>query len=285
MALEICAGKIKVPATVHALEGFSNGCAIVYYHGGGFLYGERGDLPEPYIDMITAAGYTLVAVDYPLAPEWPLECSVELSFQALSQLIEHELAELGCDRYVLFGRSAGGYLALKMAAELASKRPDLQQPAAIWDFYGYWNLEDPFVSTPSAHYAAMPAVDTATVNALTGPSGSLVFEGPKATRFSLYVHARQQGSWGRMLGVDENNAAALSLTREDLERLPPVFITASTGDNDVPLKQSKSLMRAAKQRQMHQVYYLEHDFDRDTANPVGRETYQAALAYLSEVLG
>ena len=88
-----------------------------------------------------------------------------------------------------------------------------------------------------------------------------------------------------MLGVDESNAAAMSLTREDLERLPPVFITASTGDNDVPLKQSKSLMRAAKQRQMHQVYYLEHDFDRDTANPVGRETYQAALAYLSEVLG
>ena len=67
MELEICAGKIKVPATVHAIEGFSNGCAIVYYHGGGFLYGERGDLPEPYIDMITAAGYTLVAVDYPLA--------------------------------------------------------------------------------------------------------------------------------------------------------------------------------------------------------------------------
>lgn len=145
--------------------------------------------------MITAAGYTLVAVDYPLAPEWPLECSVELSFQALSQLIEHELAELGCDRYVLFGRSAGGYLALKMAAELASKRPDLQQPAAIWDFYGYWNLEDPFVSTPSAHYAAMPAVDTATVNALTGPSGSLVFEAPRPRGFPVCACA-PAGSWG-----------------------------------------------------------------------------------------
>lgn len=36
MELEICTGKIKVPATVHAIEGFSNGCAIVYYHGGGF---------------------------------------------------------------------------------------------------------------------------------------------------------------------------------------------------------------------------------------------------------
>lgn len=284
MKLEICVGKIKVPATVHTLEGFSNRCAIVYYHGGGFLYGKRDDLPEPYVDMITAAGYTLVAVDYPLAPEWPLECSMELSFQTLCQLVEHELSELGCDRYVLFGRSAGGYLALKMAAELDSKRPDLQRPAAIWDFYGYWNLDDPFVRTPSAHYAAMPGVKAATVGALTAPSGSLVFEGPKATRFSLYVYARQQGTWGRMLGVDESNAAAMSLSREDLERLPPVFITASTGDNDVPLKQSKTLMRAVKYRKMHQVYYLEHDFDRDTANPVGRETYQAALTYLSEVL-
>lgn len=276
----------KIWATVYAPnEGANNGCAIVYYHGGGFLYGQRRDLPEPYLEMIARAGYTLVALDYPLAPERTLEQSLELSLAGLARLVTDELDKLGCDRYALFGRSAGAFLALKLARLMQTRHPELAQPQAIWSFYGYWDLTQPFVSEPSAHYAKMPDVGDETVRGLVGAPGELVLEGPKATRFSLYVYARQQGAWGRMLGVTADNAAELGLREEELSCLPPTFIAASTGDQDVPLRQSKTLMRAVRVKRMRQVYYLEHDFDRDITDPTGAQAYEEALTFLREVLG
>ncbi len=261
-------------------------CAVLYYHGGGFLCGEMGDLPRLYQRMFTQAGYTLVTVEYPLCPEYTLAGSVAYSLEALGELVREGLPQLGCTSYVLFGRSAGAYLVLKLAASLRCGTPELLQPAAILDFYGFWNLDEAFLNEPVAHYQAMPHVDEQTVATICGEEGELVLGGGNAQRFSVYLYARQTGRWGELLGV-RNDAAreALSLSAEDVAALPPLFITASTGDQDVPLKQSKTLMRAAKDSVMHQVYYLEHDFDRDITNPAGREAYEAALAFLSNHLG
>ena len=272
--------------TVHepAAGAPSSSCAILYFHGGGFLYGERDDLPQPYIDMITGRGHTLVCLDYPLAPEYPLSTCIDTVFDAVCDLVEHALCELGCTRYALFGRSAGAYLALKIAARLHTDAAGLPQPSAVLDFYGYYDLTAPFANEVSPHYASMPAVDARTVEGLAGASGTLVTSGPKAMRFSLYVYARQQGRWMEMLGVTPDDAPGLSLSPGDIAALPPLFITASTDDQDVPFKVSKQLSRLAPQARMKTVYYLEHDFDRDTANPAGTEAYTAALDYLDSVL-
>lgn len=257
-----------------------SGCAILYFHGGGFLYGERDDLPRPYIDMMLERGHTLLCLDYPLAPECPLATCVDTVLHAVRTLVDADLNELGCSRYVLFGRSAGAYLALKIAALLRTDAPDALQPCALWDFYGYYDLTAPFANEPSAHYAAMPAVDGNTVSRLCGKPGALVTSGPKATRFSLYVYARQQGTWMEMLGIAPDDEPALSLSPDDIAALPPTFIAASTDDQDVPFKTSKTLSRAAPNARMMTAYYLEHDFDRDTSNPAGAQAYAAALAFL-----
>ena len=47
--------------------------SILYFHGGGFLYGSREDLPELHISTITQAGYAILSYDYPLAPAATLE--------------------------------------------------------------------------------------------------------------------------------------------------------------------------------------------------------------------
>lgn len=170
--------------------------------------------------------------------------------------------------------------------DLRCAAPELLQPAAILDFYGFWNLDATFLHEPSAHYQSMPRVDVQTVERICGEEGALVLGGANAQRYSVYVYARQTGRWGALLGVRTDAVReALSLDPEDVAALPPLFITASTGDQDVPLKQSKTLMRAATGAVMHQVYYLEHDFDRDVSNPAGREAYEAALAFLSDRLG
>ena len=63
--------------------------------------------------------------------------------------------------------------------------------------------------------------------------------------------------------------------------LPPLFVTASTGDKDVPFSESKRLARTARNAVMRPVYDLEHDFDRDTKNPVGLSIYREAVAWLN----
>lgn len=277
-------------ATCHKAAGKASGLALVYLHGGGFLYGERDDLPAPYVRQITEAGHALVTLDYPLAPECPLPEIVEVAWKGLEAVLREVLPGLGCTGYVLFGRSAGGYLALMLAARAVREGgATVPAPMAIWDFYGYHDLTEGFVAEPSAHYLTMPEVGAETAGRLAGASGSAagggpyVLAGPKATRFALYVHARQSGRWLELLGIDSGDAAALSLSPADVAALPPVFVTASTGDEDVPLGASKRLARAAPRSRMHQVYYLEHDFDRDTSNPAGRGAYAAALAFLDEV--
>ncbi|MDY4042038.1 MAG: alpha/beta hydrolase [Collinsella sp.] len=276
--------------TCREAAGAPTGLAVVYLHGGGFLYGERDDLPAPYVRQITEAGHALVTLDYPLAPECPLPEIIDAAWKGLGSVVREVLPELDCTSYVLFGRSAGGYLALALAARAVREGGDaVPAPVAIWDFYGYHDLTEAFVSEPSPHYRAMPEVGRAVADRLAGEPGSsagggpYVLTGPKATRFGLYVHARQSGRWLELLGIDEHAAVELSLSHADIARLPPVFIAASTGDADVPLGVSKRLARAAPRARMHQVYYLEHDFDRDTGNPAGREAYAAALTFTAEL--
>ena len=45
---------------------------IVYYHGGGLIFGQPNDLEQAYIDILTE-NYHLILVSYRLAPESNLE--------------------------------------------------------------------------------------------------------------------------------------------------------------------------------------------------------------------
>ena len=69
-------------------EGRAHRGAILYLHGGGLLYGERDDLPRPYVDLFLEHGYSLVCADYPLAPEAPL-VTIEASVDALWWWFSH----------------------------------------------------------------------------------------------------------------------------------------------------------------------------------------------------
>ncbi len=270
--------------TVHAPSGSRRNVAILYFHGGGFLFGERDDLPAPYIGAITRAGYTLICIDYPLAPETPIASIVDETLHGVAGIARSLLPELGCGRYAVFGRSAGAYLALVVAARIGEVAPDLAQPIAVWDFYGYHSLSEPFVLEPSSHYRKLPAVSPETVaNILRSKDSESITNGSKRERYALYVFARQNGSWADMLGVDKAEMA-LDLNDEDIARLPPLFVCASTSDNDVPFGMSKRLCKLAPIAHMHQVYYLEHDFDRDLSNPAGMDAYRDAISFLEEVL-
>lgn len=256
------------------------GVALLYFHGGGLLYGERDDLPAPYLDMIAEHGYTLYCFDYPLAPEAPLNRVLAGVLDAWRWFVEGDYSRKPFEAYALFGRSAGAYLALMLAARIR-RETDGPQPYAVVDFYGFDTVADRFFAEIPASFRALPAVGSTCLERLQG--GEPVTSGPKAQRFSLYVHVRQAGTWQDALGIAEGEEARFSCSDEDSATFPPLFIASSTTDEDVPYRVPKSLFRKAPHARMKTVYGLEHDFDRDTSNPAGRETYAEMLTWLNKV--
>lgn len=269
--------------------------AVLYLHGGGLVFGSREDLPEPYVRMFLEAGYTLVALDYPLAPEASLGQINDFVFDAWQWLIARTQLAGHLRAHVLFGRSAGAYLILVLAARImreAAKAPDpkvVPLPAAILDYYGFYNLSDPAFFEASKRHSALARV---TQESLAPELASSVpkFSARLSSRYNIYVYARQNpGAWLRFMGLtasdgslDTTLADKNSLSEAELVQLPPTFITASTSDGDVPYRISKQLKRLLPNSKLHTVYYLDHDFDRDTSNPAGTQAYRAAIRFLNE---
>lgn len=269
--------------------------AVLYLHGGGLVFGSREDLPEPYVRMFLKAGYTLVALDYPLAPEASIGQINDFVFDAWQELIAAPQLAGKFRAHVLFGRSAGAYLSLMLSARIVreaglTQNPKaLPLPAAILDYYGFYNLSDPAFFEPSARHKALARVTQESL-APELACATPKFSARLSSRYNIYVYARQNpGVWLRFMGLtaaDGSLDAALadknSLCEAELVQLPPTFITASTSDGDVPYRISKQLKRLLPNSKLHTVYYLDHDFDRDTSNPAGQEAYQAAIRFLNE---
>lgn len=274
--------------TIHRpIEERDRHVAVWYLHGGGLLYGDRDDLPMPYVRMFTEAGYTLICVDYPLCPETPLPQVVENIYGAWLANVGKPVTAGLFDGYFLFGRSSGAYLSLLLAREIR-RRGDggaLPQPRGVLSFYGYFDPTDHALCEPVAAYAALPEVTETEALRIAHPGGEVVTSGAKARRYALYVYARQHDrGWLRLAGLTGDGAAgSWCLSEEDISLLPPLFVTASSGDEDVPMRVSKSLARLAPNATCAWVYHLPHDFDRDTSNDAGANAYRRAIDWMNEL--
>lgn len=275
--------------TIHKpLAGRDRNIAVFYLHGGGLLYGERDDLPLPYVNLLTEAGYTLICADYPLAPEYDLPHIVESVYATWANTVATSL-ETGTYRaHFLFGRSSGAYLSLLLTREI-KLRASWGSPIGVLDFYGYHTLCDQALSAPARSYTSLPEISLMQVDRIRQPAGTQVTSEPKPMRYALYVYARQHANaWYELLGLDEHDSAhsiqAWSLSDEDILNLPPLFITASTGDGDVPFRISKALSRRAQNATMKPVYYLPHDFDRNPETPEARQVYEQAIDWMGSIV-
>lgn len=248
---------------------------LLYLHGGGLVFGDRNDLPDTYKKMLSDAGYSLLTIDYPLAPEAQLPEITRCLQQALIWFSEEgkNLFNLGSKDYVLFGRSAGAYLAFLLAARSAD--PHLKGLAS---FYGYYSLDESSFHQPSTYYNTFPKVPAAYLKQLIQKQPLAV--GAVTERFPLYLHARQTGKWVPQFLKDKSKIAAFNLTVAELQSLPPVFLTASTADQDVPYKFTQQAAQLIPQTVLHPVLGMPHDFDADLTKPAGRRTYQQFIHWL-----
>ena len=92
-------------------RGLRSGGALIYLHGGAYVYpmvaGQWG-IVEGLIDR---TGLPVIIPDYPLAPKY----TVTEAFDFVQPIIDEAQAEFG--RVVIFGDSAGGGLALSLAMQ------------------------------------------------------------------------------------------------------------------------------------------------------------------------
>lgn len=250
---------------------------LLYFHGGGLLYGIREDLPNGHIAAFTKAGYLIVSFDYPLAPAAGADRILSDVCSSINDFF------LNCREYVgislpffLWGRSAGAYLCL-----LTASRGQIPSPLGVISYYGYGLLNDGWFQTPNSYYRSLPSVDE---TCLKNVPSFCHADGPLDTHYSVYVHARQTGTWMDMIYTGREKLFYLNYTLRTCNYFPyPLFCAHSIQDPDVPYSEFTALTE-----RYHSSRFVapgrEHDFDRDEKSPVTAKLLEATIAFLNASL-
>ncbi len=126
----------------------ANGAGVIVIHGGSWSAGERNDFPQ-WNAWLAENGFTVFDIDYRLAPQ-PNDKTAIGDVKCAILQIKKRSAEFNIspDKIVLFGRSAGGHLALisaysandlRLSASCTENNID-EKVRAVVSFYAPTNL-------------------------------------------------------------------------------------------------------------------------------------------------
>ena len=174
--------------------------ALLYYHGGGFVFG------SPEITLPTAQklaediGCLIILLDYRLAPEHPFPAALEDGLSVLSWLEANaERLRLDKTRIAIGGDSAGGGHAVVLTAAVQAKDG----------------------IKPSSLFLAYPMLDNET--GIDGDSGT-----------SIWTPANNRFGWDSYLGNDDIAgkiaSGAVPSKIKNLQNFPPTFLATGTLD-------------------------------------------------------
>lgn len=290
-------GKCEIRADVYARPDGTPQPAIIWLHPGALMFGNREMLQPAQRDRYVGAGYTVVAVDYRLAPETKLPEILADVHDAIAWVRAEGPRLFGIDpaRLALVGHSAGGYLTLLAGGTIYPR------PRALVSFYGYGDIVGPWYSTPSPFYCQQPAVSEEEAHAVIGEiplSGSPIMtrtsevpDAPDRSRF--YLYCRQRGLWPQFAtGVEPGKDLAALLPYCPIEQIaadyPPTLLLHGDADTDVPYEQSVAMAGALANAGMtHKLITIadgEHGFDWRVADPAVEAAFAEVLAFLDRYL-
>ncbi|MEU6827601.1 alpha/beta hydrolase [Nocardia beijingensis] len=173
--------------------------ALVYLHGGGFVLGTLDGADELCRAIAAGSGWTVVSLDYRLAPENPYPAALEDCVDAFAWLTR-TAPQLGIDpdRIAVGGDSAGGNLAAALCLH--------RRGSAL----------------PVAQVLAYPAVD----DTFTAPSWSEFADAP------LLSAADARWCWEQYVGAEHpgGDHLAAPMRAESLRGLPPTLIMTAEVD-------------------------------------------------------
>ena len=109
-------GYNHVPVRIYRAGAGDRQPTVVFYHGGGHVFGSLDSHDTAVRFLCRTAGCTIVSVDYRMGPEHPFPAAAEDAYQA-ARWVADRAEDLGIDpgRLALAGDSAGGNLAAVVA--------------------------------------------------------------------------------------------------------------------------------------------------------------------------
>jgi acetyl esterase/lipase len=236
-------GKCKIKLDVYSAPAGGSDSVAVWIHGGALIMGDRRGIDRRLLDRLSKSGFTVVSIDYRLAPETKLPAILEDLTDAFGWV--RDRSEARSKRVVVLGGSAGGYLTL-MSGFLVKPRP-----VALVSFWGYGDIVGPWYSRPDSFYRRQPLVKEADAREAVG--NEPISEPPPGNhRSRFYLYCRQNGLWPKeVAGLDPNS----DLTKFDrfcplrnvTKDYPPTLLVHGANDTDVPHEQSVLMDRALTQ--------------------------------------
>jgi acetyl esterase/lipase len=283
-------GALDIQADIYRGAGSGPRPAILYIHGGALMMASRRGMPPRWeLERLTAAGYTVVTIDYRLAPATKLPDIVEDVTDAWAWLRSHaQDLNIDPDRIAVMGMSAGAYLALLAGYRLSPR------PRVVVSFYGYGDITGGWSMQPSPFYNSKPPVaETEAFKILQAeaePSGESA-----RIRNELYIYARQHGLWPKLIsGHDPVTEPGWFAPYEPIRHItpdyPPTMLLQGEKDTDVPFEQAKALAQALSRNEV--IHQLVSDPDWDHAfdyrindkDPKVAAAFDLVLAFLAEQL-
>lgn len=239
-------GNVELQLDAYQLAGSAGGPTVLWIHAGALIFGNRRQLPVDQVQFYLSHGYTVISLDYRLAPESKLPEIIEDVQCAYRWIQDHaRLLNVAQDRTAIVGHSAGGYLALLAGAFL--------KPRAIVSFYGYGDITSEWYYRADPHYLKGGSIDRREAYASIGESVLAV--SPINPRNTYYRYCRQNGAWPRSVcGFDPR----LETTRSELlcpirrvsNAYPPTLLIHGKKDTDVPFEES---IRMGEELEKHNV--------------------------------
>lgn len=259
--------------------------SILYFHGGGLLYGQRNDLPDYHLEKFTKAGYIVLAFDYPLSPAAKIEQIIDDCLASIDFFINNieKICSSICStplklNYFLFGRSAGGYLVTLLSSKL--KDYQVKHLRGIISYYGYGILEDAWYEYPSQYYNKLPKIKLDLDKYLNESTSNSSLQ----ERYQLYVYARQNGLWKKLIYEGRDKFFYLDYSLRLVHKLPkPLFIAHSSGDPDVPFKEFIHLSNKYRPK-TYIANSPEHDFDRNTNSFFTKELIANTIEFADDLM-
>lgn len=241
---------------------------IVWVHGGGFITGTKDGM-DTYLTQIAAAGYTVIAVEYTVAPNARYPHPVQQVTTAMGFLLTHA-GQYGVDpsQMVLAGDSAGAHIAAQTAMAIT-------QP-------GY------------AHDAGLDLTGLSQVQQGSELQATVLYSG--AFDMTLMKDSEGMGKWmvrtmlwaytGSKDPASDPHLEWASLPQHVDSHFPPTFI--STGPADPLLSHSESMASHLEKVgvDVDTLWFpdasdaIGHEYQMDLRTPQAKESMKALLAFL-----
>lgn len=261
---------------------------VVWLHGGALIWGSKNSLPAEQMKFYLGAGYSVISIDYRLAPETKLQdIAIDIK-DAITWIRNNGEKLLGIDKDKIFvvGHSAGGYLALMTGYLLE------QPPQGIISFYGYGDILADWYNMPDPYYQSWGMIHEEHALDLVGdlPITSALY----GDRFNFYLYCRQNGLWTILVsGIDpfkESDKLKYYCPIKNIHpKFPPTLLIHGDQDTDVPVLQSELMAQELTKNNIENMMITMsgygHAFDK-TGSGLGnskiRETFNEVIKFMDK---